>query len=92
MKSNLITWHGPEETWTWPFTQEQQLKLSSIPCLADGIIQIYAIGPEYANLILSYDPNWHLDFVDSDIGTTWKIRFGQIQLEDFNRLPEHTGW
>ena len=89
----LVTWFGPAGKWTWPFTPEQRLQLSSIPCMVDGgIIQVYAIGPDTADLILTFSPGWEESFGDADEGDRWFIRFGQMRLEDFEKLPEHTGW
>lgn len=89
----LVTWYGPAVKWTWPFTSEQQLQLSSIPCMVDGgIMQVYAIGPDTADLILSFSPNWKENFGDTEADDRWFVRFGQMRLEDFEKLTEHEGW
>ena len=90
---DLVTWHGPVELWEWPFTPEQRLKLSYVPCMVDGgIIQVYAVGPIHPDLMQEFLPGWEQIFDGSEPGDVWAFRFGQMRLEDLDRLPEHTGW
>lgn len=88
-----ITWHGPAEKWTWPFTPDQQASLRSVPCCCvDGSHQVYGIGPHSPDLILSFGSDTEAWLAGSEEGDIYYVRFGQMRLEDFEKLPEHQGW
>lgn len=94
---SLITWHGPDETWPWPFSFAQMERLSTCPQSVDGIVQVVAIGPDCPDLILAIgaetSPNEirYICGAGKD-GDRWRVRFGQMQMADFTSMPEHEGW
>ena len=88
-----ITWHDLAERWTTPFTDEQRARLTVLPASADGIVQVYGIGPDAPDLILTTGYGYLDDMMgDCDAGDVWLVRFGQMRIEDFESLPEHPGW
>ena len=82
----------PTEVWTWPFTEEQQARLSAMPCSVDGMQDVFFYGPDVAICLGMFGPSWADGFADSEPGDTWHIAFRRMSLDEINNLPEFEGF
>lgn len=82
----------PTEIWTWPFTEEQQARLSAATCSVDGMQDVFLCGPEAPVLLGMFGPDWAHSFAGGEDGDTWHIAFRRMSLEEINNLPEFEGF
>ena len=82
----------PTEHWTWPFTAEQQARLSSMPCSVDGQQDVFFYGPDAPVCLGMFGPSWADGFDGSEPGDVWCIAFSRMTIDEINNLSEFMGF